>query len=49
MALLEVDSERDDSTDERAKLEDGPEDTESLAFIFLERIAHHDTSLGRPE
>ena len=49
MALLKIDSEGDDGTDERTKLKDGPEDTESLAFIFLERVTHHDTSLGRPE
>jgi len=46
VAFLEVDSESDDGTNERPELEDGPEDTECLAFIFLERVAHHDTSLG---
>ena len=49
MALVKIDSEGDDGTDERTKLKDGPEDTKRLAFILLERIAHHDTSLGRPE
>ena len=49
MTLVEIDSESDDSTDERAELEDGPEDTECLAFILLERVTHHDTSLGRPK
>jgi len=49
MALLEIDSEGDDSTDERTELEDGPEDTECLSLILLERVTHHDTSLGRPE
>jgi hypothetical protein len=49
MTLLKVDREGDDGTDERTKLEDGPKDTESLAFILLERVAHHNASLGRPE
>lgn len=49
MTLLEVDGEGDDGTDERTELEDGPEDTERLSFILFKRVAHHDTSLGRPE
>jgi hypothetical protein len=49
MTLLKIDSEGDDGTDERTKLEDGPEDAKRLAFILLERITHHNTSLGRPE
>ena len=48
MTLLEIDSEGDDGTDERTELEDGPEDTKCLALILLERVTHHDTSLGRP-
>lgn len=49
MALFKIDCEGDDCTDERTKLEDGPEDTESLALILLKWITHHDTALGRPE
>ena len=49
MALIKIDSESDDGANERTELEDGPEDTECFALILLERITHHDTSLGRPE
>ena len=49
MALLEVDSESDNSTNKRTELEDGPEDTECLALILLEWVTHHDTPLGRPK
>ena len=49
MTLLKIDGEGDDGTNERTELEDGPEDTECLAFILLEGIAHHDASLGGPE
>jgi len=49
MTFLEIDSEGNDGTNERTELEDGPEDTECLALILLERVTHHDTSLGGPE
>ena len=49
MTLVKIDSEGDDGADERTKLENGPEDTERLAFILLEGVTHHDTSLGGPE
>ena len=39
----------DDGADEGAKLEDGPEDTERLALVLLERVGHHYRTLGRPE
>lgn len=44
-----VDSKGDHGTDERAKLEYCPENAKCFAFIFLERIAHHDTTLRGPE
>jgi len=49
MTFLKIDSEGNDGTDERTKLEEGPEDAERLAFILLEWVTHHNTSLGRPE
>ena len=49
MALPKVDGEGNDGTDERTKLEYGPEDTKSLAFIPLEGVAHHNASLSRPK
>ena len=49
MTLLKVDSEGNDGTDKRTKLEDGPEDAEGLALVLLEGITHHDTSLGGPK
>jgi len=49
MTLFKIDGESNDGTDERTKLENGPEDAERLAFILLEGITHHNTSLGRPE
>jgi len=49
MTFSKIDSKGDDGTDEGTKLEDGPEDTERLAFILLEWVTHHNTSLSRPE
>ena len=49
MALAKIDNESDDGTDEGTKLEEGPEDAERFAFILLEGITHHDTSLGGPK
>ena len=49
MTFPKIDGECDDCTDERTELEDGPEDSECLAFILLERVTHHNTSLGRIE
>lgn len=46
---LDVDREGDSSTEERTELEDGPEDTEGLPFVLLERVGHHDGTLGGPE
>lgn len=49
LALTDVDRERDDRTDEGTELEDRPEDTEGLSFVFLEGVGHHDSTLGGPE
>lgn len=49
LAGADVDGERDDGADEGAELEDGPEDAKGLALVLLERVGHHDTSLGGPE
>lgn len=49
MTLPKIDGESNDGADKGTKLEDGPEDTERFAFVPLERITHHDTSLGRPK
>ena len=48
-AAPNIDRERDDGADERAELEDGPEDGKGLALVLLERVGHHDRTLGRPE
>ena len=49
MTLAKIDSEGNNSTDKGTKLEDGPEDAEGFALVLLERVTHHDTSLGRPK
>lgn len=49
MTLPKIDSESDNGADEGTKLKDGPEYTKGFAFILLERITHHNTTLGGPQ
>lgn len=49
MTLPKIDSEGNDGANEGTKLKDGPEDTERFAFVLLERVTHHDTTLGGPQ
>jgi hypothetical protein len=48
-ALLEVDAESDETAQERAAVEDGPEDTEGATLLSFEGIGEHDAALGSPE
>ena len=48
-AFADVDGESNERADERAKLEDGPEDTEGLALVLLQWVAHHDATLCGPK
>ena len=45
----DVDGEGNEGAQERAELEDGPENGERLALVLFERVGHHDGALRRPE
>lgn len=46
---MNVDRKGNDGTDERAKLEDGPKDSERLALVLFEWITEHNRALGGPK
>ena len=48
-AALDVDSQSNNGTDQRAELEDCPEHAEGLALILLKWVTHHDGALCGPE
>ena len=45
----DVDGKSNEGADERAELEDSPENGEGLALVLLERVGQHDGALGGPE
>ena len=45
----DVDGKSNEGADERAELENSPENGEGLALVLFERVGHHDGTLRRPE
>lgn len=42
---IDVDSQRNDTPQEGAELEDGPEDAKGLPLVLLQWVTHHDRTL----
>ena len=47
--VLGVKAKRDGGTHHRTQVEDGPEDTDELGFLVLERVGQHYRTLSRPQ